>query len=68
MHATVKAALDYINLLEEEEKKLAQEVIRLRVLLKKYGLDPDRCEAFSKGEQCALKHGHSGNCKWGGGD
>lgn len=44
------------------------EIIRLRTLLTAHRLDPDRCGNFPKGEQCALRHGHDGPCKWHRGD
>ncbi len=46
----------------------ANEIDRLRILLESHKLDPDRCGMFPKGEQCALKPGHSGGCKWANGD
>ena len=44
------------------------EIERLREILNRRHIDPDRCQEYPKGEQCALKHGHEGGHKWARGD
>ena len=44
------------------------EIERLREILNRRHIDPDRCNEFPKGEQCALKAGHKGGHKWARGD
>lgn len=44
------------------------DLLRLRGIMIRLHLDPDRCGQFPKGEQCGLKAGHEGPCKWGSGD
>lgn len=60
--------LDAIIAAVNNFEAVAREVLRLRELLNRCRLEPDRCEQFPKGEQCGLKAGHEGKCRWLNGD
>jgi hypothetical protein len=71
MNDLIRMANDYSRLLQEKDAlilSLKKNVERLRAILVAHHFDPDRCGCFPKGEQCALKSGHEGGCKWGRGD
>lgn len=48
----------------ETIEKLEADVTRLRLVCEVGRIDPDRCTNRPGGEQCALRAGHAGHCKW----